>query len=330
MLSVLPWQQSAWQRCMDMLAHQRLPHALLLTGGVGMGLRHFAQVLSQRLLCHQPDSSGNSCQQCQACQLFAAGSHPDTVLIEPEAEGKQIKVDQVRSLIEYVSLKSFSSSNKIAIVVPAEAMNRSTANALLKTLEEPPEQSMLILVSYRPERLPVTIRSRCQAIEFKPDTSTATLEWLQQQHPDSEYPLELLLKLADGGPMNVASMLEEETFQQRASLLADIMNTRADPVRLAGQWDNLGCERVILWLMRINQDLIRLKLLKEKATITNEDMQDELLKLAERLDLQRLLHFYRFLQGKYQQATASISYNSLSILEEIIIYWNNPTQVPQY
>ena len=138
------------------------------------------------------------------------------------------------------------------------------------------------------------------------------------------------MKLADGGPMNVASLLEEETFQQRASLLAGIMNTRADPVRLAGEWQNLGCESVILWLMRINQDLIRLKLLKEKATITNEDMQDELLKLAERVELRRLLQFYSFLQGKYQQATASISYNPLSILEEIIIYWNNPTQVLQY
>ncbi len=328
MLSPLPWQQSAWQHCLDMIQQQRLPHALLLTGSEGMGLLDFALFLSQRILCLQPDEAGNSCQKCQSCQLFLAGSHPDMFMVEPEEEGKQIKVAQVRELVEFVSLKSFSNKNKIAIISPADAMNRATANALLKTLEEPPEQSKLILISHRPERLPVTIRSRCQVITFKPDTGDETLQWLQQEHPDTDYPLPLLLKLANG-PMNVARLLDEDIFQHRDKLLTDIMNKQSDPVKLAAQWESLGCEKVIFWLMRIYQDLVRLKLLQDKADITNEDLQSQLIQVSEKLDLSRLLQFYQFLQQKYQQATGITNYNSLSLLEEIIIYWNNPSQVPQ-
>ena len=129
--------------------------------------------------------------------------------------------------------------------------------------------------------------------------------------------------------MNVSRLLDEDIFQHRDKLLTDIMNKQADPVKLAAQWESLGCEKVIFWLMRIYQDLVRLKLLQDKADITNEDLQSQLIQVSEKLDLSRLLQFYQFLQQKYQQATAITNYNSLSLLEEIIIYWNNPSQVPQ-
>lgn len=316
-----------------MLEQQRIPHALLLTGAEGMGLLHFAEAFAQRLLCQQPDASGYACGQCQSCQLFMAKTHPDIKLLEPEEQGKQLRIDQVRELIEFVALKSFSNRVKIAILTPAEAMNRATANALLKTLEEPPEQSMLLLLSHRPERLPITIRSRCQRIEFKPDISEATQQWLKEQGLETDYPVEQLLTLADGGPLKVIDMLEEQTLEKRKQLIQDLCSMSAagtDPVRLAADWQNLGCEQVIVWLLRLCQDLVRLKLLEDRASIHNEDLRDELVELEQGRDVTGLLRLYSFLQGKYQQATAPMNYNSLSLLEEIIIYWNNPPQVSQF
>ena len=327
-----PWHEAAWQHTNGMLKQARIPHALLLSGKHGMGLMQFANRLSQRILCSNPHEAGNSCGHCQSCQLFKAGTHPDIKLIEPEEQGKQIRIDQVRELIEFVALKSFSNRAKLAILSPAEAMNRATANALLKTLEEPPEQSMLLLLSHMPERLPITIRSRCQRIDFKAVYDDATVDWLQQQNLETDYPLDLLLHLADGGPLKVLEMLDDETLQDRLRLMTDICSmakSEVDPVRLAAEWENFGCVQVIICLMRVCQDLVRLNLLKDKANLQNKDLKNELILLAEDRELTSVLRFYSFLQAKYQQASSSINYNSLSLLEEIIIYWNNPSQVPQ-
>ncbi len=328
MLELYPWQKKAWQQLMAMLEQQRMPHGLLISGNKGTGLQHLANCLSMRLLCLEPGDSEIACGRCQSCQLFQAGSHPDIKLLEPEEEGKQIRIAQVRELIEYVSLKSFSSRNKIAILHPADAMNRATANALLKTLEEPPEQSMLILLSSSPDRLPITIRSRCQQIEIKPALDEATVNWLQQQQSSDVAP-ELLLHLADGGPLRALNMLDDELFQHRQAMLSELKQLQAEklnPVALANDWQNLGCERVIIMLMRFLQDLVRMKLLQDKAKLLNSDLKQDLQAMVNTLDLLKMLRIYGFLQEKYQQASGPMNYNPLALLEEIVIYWNNPTK----
>ena len=327
MLEIYPWQEKQKQRLLEMQKKQRFPHALLLSGPDGIGLTQFAQVYAMQLLClNKGLDTDNACGTCQSCQLFLAGSHPDLLIIEPEEEGRQLKVDQVRELIEYVTLKSFSGDHKIAIIKQADAMNRATANALLKTLEEPPSQSMLFLLSHRSSKLPITIRSRCQKIEFEAAFDEKTVNWLEQQSIDNELSSEQLLRLASGGPLKVLKMLEEEQIQHRETLLQDLKSltlNESDPVQIATNWQAIGSENVFVILLRLIQDLILVKLQKESANLVNLDLKEDLQDLVNSLDLIKLIRNYDFVLFKYQQSTTVMNYNVLSLFEEIVVNWNS-------
>ena len=327
MLTIYPWQQTQWQQLLNMREQNRLPHALLLTGPEGIGLNHFARVFAASLLCLSRTAENVSCGTCQSCQLFTAGNHPDMVFIEPEEQGKQIKIAQIRELIDYVALKSFSGDAKIAIIDPADAMNRATANALLKTLEEPPAQSKLLLISHRPENLPITIRSRCQRIDFQHAFDEASSSWLQQNLDQTEMPPELLLKLSAGGPLKAITLIEEEQLDIRQTLLSDLKRLRkqgCNPVQIAADWQSIGVENVLSWLMKVLLDLIKLKLLKDRASLMNLDLKEDLQDLVNSLDLLALVRSYDFVLLKYQQSSGPMNYNPLSILEEIVLFWNSP------
>ena len=328
MTGIYPWQNEQWQRLMEMQQQHRLPHAILLCGPEGIGLKQFAQTAAMQLLCLSKDpETNNACGKCQSCQLYNAGNHPDLNLIEPEETGKQLKIAQVRELIEYVALKSFSGKQKIAIIEPADAMNRATANALLKTLEEPPSQSMLFLLSHRPSKLPITIRSRCQRIDFKPAYKQMDIDWLKDKLVDSKLSAKALLRLSGGGPLKALSMIEEEQLEFRITLLRDLKlmsKNNCDPVQIAASWQTLGLENILSWLLKIILDLIRLKLLHDSANLINLDLKEDLQDLVNSLDLVTLVRNYDFVLLKYQQSTGPMNYNPLSILEEIVLHWKNP------
>jgi DNA polymerase-3 subunit delta' len=326
MLEIYPWQEKQKQHLLEMQHQERFPHALLLCGPEGIGLEHFAQTIAMQMLCLAKGiDTSNACGTCQSCQLFAAGSHPDLSIIEPEEEGKQVKIAQIRELIEYVTFKSFSGKAKIAIIRHADAMNRATANALLKTLEEPPSQSMLFLLSNRPSNLPITIRSRCQRIDFQPAVDEIAVNWLKAQSYESELSPELLLRLSSGGPLKALSIVEEEQLQHRQTLIKDLKSLtkkNGDPVQIASSWQALGSENIFVALMRLIQDLIRLKLLRERANLVNLDLKEDLQDLVNSLDLVALIRNYDFVLFKYQQSTGPMNYNVLSLFEEIVVNWN--------
>jgi DNA polymerase III subunit delta' len=328
MMNIYPWQNEQWQRLMEMQQQDRLPHAILLCGPEGIGLKQFAQTAAMQLLCLSKEPETNhACGKCQSCLLFNAGNHPDLSLIEPEESGKQVKIAQVRELIEYVALKSFLGKQKIVIIEPADAMNRATANALLKTLEEPPSQSMLFLLSHIPSKLPITIRSRCQRIDFKPAYKQMDIDWLKDKLVDSKLSAEALLRLSGGGPLKALSLIEEEQLEFRLTLLKDLKlmsEKNCDPIQIAANWQTLGLENILNWLMKIILDLVRLKLLSDRANLINLDLKEDLQDLVNSLDLVALVRNYDFVLLKYQQSTGPMNYNPLSILEEIVLHWNNP------
>ena len=301
---------------------------VIITGAsAGLG-EQFAHAFTMRLLCLSDSADSQSvCGSCQSCQLFIAGSHPDLTFISPEEEGKQIKIAQIRELIEYVALKSFSGSSKIAIIEPADAMNRATANSLLKTLEEPPSQSMMLLLTHQPSKLPITIRSRCQRIDFEPVFDQASIDWLQTKLADTSISSESLLRLAGGGPLKAIELIEEDQLQFRDALINDLKSIAEksyDPVQIAANWQAIGTENIISSLLKIIQDLIRLKLLREQAKLVNLDLKDDLQDLVNSLDLPELVRNYDFVLLKYQQSHGPMNYNPLSLLEEIVLNWNNP------
>lgn len=331
MLSVYPWQQPEWRRLLEMKTGNRLPHALLLCGVEGIGLKHFAQVFAMRVLCSSNTVNGErACGQCRDCQLNIAGNHPDLLTVEPEADSKQIKIEQIRNLIDYVALKSFSADTKIAIIDPANAMNRFTANALLKTLEEPPEQSRLILISHRPSLLPITIRSRCQRIDFKPAYGDAAISWLKEHIDPTAVSLELLLAVAYGGPLHALNLAERDVLSYRNTLLDDMRALCRGPVDVTGmaaRWHELGGESVLNSLLQLLQDLIHLKLPHHNKKLINQDIKQDLQDLVKTVDLPALVRNYDFTLKTFQELNAPLNYNPLALLEAVLVSWQVPEQV---
>ena len=194
----LSFQQEAWNRLVGLAG--RAPHALLLHGPEGVGKLQLAERFAQLLLCESAGPRTAPCGKCDGCRWFVAGHHPDMRFIEPEilarraasddGEGPEkskakpsaeIKIDQVRGLSDFVNLVSHRGGKRIVIVHPAEAMNTPAANALLKSLEEPPASAMFLLVSHRPARLLPTVRSRCVPIAIPLPATAEARAWLEKQ-----------------------------------------------------------------------------------------------------------------------------------------------------
>jgi DNA polymerase-3 subunit delta' len=230
----LPWQIDAWNDVARARAADRLPHALLVTGPAGLGKSHFANALARALLCERQGET--ACGECRPCRRAAAGNAPDWLTLNPPEDKKQIRIDQVRQLVEQMALTSHSGGRRVALIEPADAMNANAANSLLKTLEEPPSASMLILVTSRLWRLPATLRSRCRQVRLVPPTNArAAIDWLVREGL-SVSDAQSLFELSGGRPL-LALALNDSEMRERAVALGEWANEivlgRRNPVAVA-------------------------------------------------------------------------------------------------
>jgi DNA polymerase III subunit delta' len=175
----LPWLQDSQQRLRAAWAAQRLPHSLLLLSVPGLGAEHLANWITALALCESDEP--RPCGACAACLLLRADSHPDSHRVRIEEDAHQIKVDQVRTLIESLSLKSYRGGFKVGVIEGAEALNANGANAFLKTLEEPTANTVLIMIARPNHRLPATIASRCLRMTLQPPSADMAAAWLRAQ-----------------------------------------------------------------------------------------------------------------------------------------------------
>ena len=331
MLSYYPWQAAQWNNLQGAIRQDRIPHALLLVGGRGMGIAQFADALAAGILCRQPTAEG-ACGECKSCILFEAGNHPDLFRVEPEEEGKAIKVDAVRDLIASVQLRSQYGRHKIAIINPAEAMNRSAANSLLKTLEEPPSSSLLILISPQPSLLPVTIRSRCQRLDFVSRIDDEGSRWLAQRLDIAPDKAKDLLLLVRGQPLDAVELAEGDTLEKQQALLKDLgllCGRRTDPVSMAKKWLDYGLVEVLVWLLGFVQAMVAFKLDGNAVTDKQFAIDDGLQGIADQLDLRQLVDCYDLLLKSYRAASGPFNLNQQGMLEEIVVYWQslNPMNI---
>ena len=217
-----PWQQRAYDQALEALEADRLGHGLLICGPAGLGKRAVADRLAQHLLSAGDASSGN-----RSAQLIAAGSHPDLHLVSfgLTKDGSKLRteivIEQMRELSQKLSLTPQYGVAQVAIVDPADAINRAACNALLKTLEEPAAGRYLWLISAQPARLPATIRSRCQRLEFKLPPHDEALAWLLAQ---GHAPKEAgdALDAARGHPGLADEWLREGGLALRKSIAGDL------------------------------------------------------------------------------------------------------------
>jgi DNA polymerase-3 subunit delta' len=198
----------------------RLPHALLFAGPEGVGKRTVALALAAWLQCEHRD--GDACGHCASCGQTAAGSHPDVRLVTVAAGKKEIGVDRAREVKRFVQLQPVRGIAKVAIVDEAHRLTVAAQNALLKTLEEPPDRSLLILVANNPDALLGTVRSRCQRVQFPPLPAATVAAMLSAGYGLDATTAHELAVLADGSPGRALALSRSDVAARRADLLRQL------------------------------------------------------------------------------------------------------------
>ena len=321
MRELLPWLVTSFAELQQRRSQGRLAHALLLNGPAGIGKQQLAEFFAQSLLCADPQADGSPCDQCHACSLYKAGTHPDLFRLSPEGDSKNIRIDQIRSLIEGISLSSHYGRYKVVILYPAHAMNIAAANALLKTLEEPPTNTVLLLITDRPSFLPATIRSRCQSLRLALPARQEGEAWLAAQLDNPEAAT-VLLALAGGAPLAALDQAEEHLARRQELLRGwqQLARGKADPVKLAADWVKPDIQLPISWVYGWVADMIRLRSGGENQ-LTNQDAKGTLQNLAQELDLTRLYGLLdRVLEAR---KLTNSQVNSQTLMEGILLYWSN-------
>ncbi|MEZ5499641.1 MAG: DNA polymerase III subunit delta' [Steroidobacteraceae bacterium] len=213
-----PWLGPIVAQLTSLADRNRMPHALLLHESRGCGGEWLALQTAMLLLCRKREAGNAPCGTCPDCRRVVHREHPDLLWTEPDADKQQLRVDQIRELGAELALTTHGGGARVAVVTPAESMNAAAANALLKSLEEPPPGTVIILVTADASRLPATIRSRCQRIRLpRPDRSTA-LQWLAQAHGASE-DWSAALDLAGGGPFAAACIPADQARAIRQDVI---------------------------------------------------------------------------------------------------------------
>ncbi len=307
----LPWLRlPPWHAPMLLdLTRRRdaLPNALLMQGPAGIGKHAFALHVAQALLCEAPPASGGACGTCAGCRYVLAGQHPDLVRLElatlDEETGEPVRVDYIgidpiRAMIDFVQLTSHRGGAKIAVIAPAERMNLAAANALLKTLEEPPAHTHLLLVSHQPGRLPATVVSRCRRLPIVAPAVEEARAWLRAEgvaEPD------LVLAQVGGAPLAALAIADPTTQQERRAWLGVLAQPRslltsalAARIEAGGREERKRrLELATGWLLGWTEDLARTS--AGLVPVRNPDFAAPLAALGPRVAQAPLFRYHRTL-----------------------------------
>ena len=202
------------------MARGKIPHAYLFAGIAGVGKTTAALAFTQVINCKEPVNQ-EACGQCQRCRQLRSGNFPDLVFIEPDRQN--IKIEQIRDLNRTLSFKPISGRYRVSIIRQAEVMTDEAANALLKTLEEPPQNNILILNVTEPLALFPTIVSRCQKVLFRPIPVRVLADWLVDNQSLEEDKAHVLAKISEGSLGKAIRMCEVEFIKEREYLLSRLI-----------------------------------------------------------------------------------------------------------
>lgn len=317
---VYPWQQEVWQRLTS-----RFPdvgHGLLFYGKQGCGKHAFAQHFLAWVLCLQKQADG-ACGTCTSCLWLKSDTHPNYVRISTDDENKKqnakIKIEKIRDLLPFV--QQTVDGWRVVFIEPAEALNIASANALLKTLEEPGERVMIILLAEHYLKLPATVRSRLQHFALDRMTEQQTTHYLQQ-HLSVEHQanIALLMNLSHQMPLQALHLAHSEWLSKRQAFVQDwqaLVQQKRAPLMCATKWQKeLSFTDFICMFEYLLSDVICVKL---NQHIRNLDLEFSV--LASCYDLEKLFSVYTQLQHYKQQVAQNVQSNL--VLDELFIQLMN-------
>ena len=324
--SIYEWQQRPWEQLTNQMEINRLHHAILLHGQTGIGKHHFAYTFAKKLLCQTSVHSELACNECQSCKQFSAQTHPDFHLIEPAETGKPIKIDQIRALSEKFILSThYINGRRIAFIKHADRLNQAASNALLKTLEEPSDNSILILCADTIQRLPATILSRCQKIQLAPPSKSQAKEWLINNLADKEFNPELLLAITHNQPITALSCDAEQLEKRRMTLdsLYNISMSQQTATQATSALLKIELSQTIQWVYGWIGDLIRLKL-RQANSLMNIDYASKLEELVPKVELTALFRYIDSINDNLKRLSAPL--NQQLQLEQLLMMWQTMTE----
>jgi DNA polymerase-3 subunit delta' len=324
-MNLYPWQQNDWQQLQNYVTQRRVPQALLINGALGIGKLHLAQTFMHALLCENAQNGGFACGKCNSCLLLKAETHPDFMDITLEEDSKtkkrrtSITIDQIRILMEKLSLKPQFERYRVVLIHPADALNNAAANAFLKYLEEPTERTVLILVTHRMNKLPATIKSRCQKFTMTMPEKNLVLQWLSQKTSNPE----IVLNLAQGSPLLAQQYATDEHLTQRRDCFTEFLavaNQKNHPVIIAEKWLKLPETTLLFWVSSWVIDVMRYRHQNSPKNLYHADFKRELSELAVRVNPLKLYKFYDLLLQSRRRIETQI--NKQVLWEEILIAWS--------
>lgn len=325
-MSVQPWHQDVWHELVRRQQSSGLPHALLLTGLEGIGKHQLALHAAQWLLCLRDEAE--PCGACHSCQLWAAGSHPDFMLCQPEDGSRQIRIDAIRKINNFLAQTPQISRCQVVSLRPVEVMNTNAANALLKTLEEPAGESFLLLETERFGSVLPTIRSRCQRLQLSPPGQSEALSWLQQQGFAADV-AEPALRMNHQAPLKALDWLtrEQSTQQQRWFDLLRQWSLGQIPLQAAAEgWNKLEFQDVTSWFYSILSDCLKAKLGISAQQLVFTDQVFQLLSCAT-LNPAKLITLQHKVQAVLGQLlSGGGNYNKQLLLESLLLDWQQIVQ----
>ena len=316
------WQTDTFNQIIELQQRNALPHALLLSSDPGCGVDVMALHLARALLCEEDNKP---CGQCRSCKLYKAGTHPDYMIAQPP-EGKHIlNIDSIREMIEFVHVTS-SFTNKVIVIQPADAMNEASSNAILKILEEPSDNTFLIMVSTAKHLLLPTIISRCQKWHVPIGDHQVTIKWLMQETKQDEDSVKLALKQSNFQPIRAKAFLDDGdlSFQQRViDGLQQMFKRQISPVQLSSHWQKENLNQILFWLQNWLSTSIKIQTAKQGDHQVYEANKRIIAFTAKQANPESLFEFY----GKVQRYNLSLNkhqnLNAQLILEDILIGWHN-------
>ncbi len=290
---------------------RHIAHAYLFTGPEGIGKKKTALALAQYLNCtNKSKNTIQSCGTCPSCIQAENGSQPDIILLEPD--GNSIKIEQIRALLNKVSLRNYDSAYKVIIINDAHLMTDQAANCLLKTLEEPTDNTVFLLITAQVQNLPITILSRCQQIQFQTLSPTLLQTLLQQMYPAQQSRIGLTAALAGGSMRTAEELLANEelaaTRQDFYQFLAKLNTIRpAQILSWCEQWDkNKKMVRTLLELGQLwYHDVLLTVMHSDNLLLTNQDYLAEL--RTQQITPEHVLHILQYFRTGTEQLESNAS-----------------------